>query len=541
MSPEGVPVADYACSPDGRTLAVLEGRVPRRDQDRKPGRLWLIDTTTSEARMRAEPPPNEGPRGRLSWSPDGRHLAWEVAVSLDDRRDSQWEVRLVAIAKGPIRQVVPVGACQTVQPVWRPDGQALAFAATPHPYGYNALYSLATWNLRGGMARYRTRDPMMLKPIIPVAAWAPDSQTIYISARQASITEHLYAVSMRDGSLRQLTYGLANHKAPVVSSDGRWLACEVEAPDRLAEVWLVATDGSEARPLTEANRRLDPIDGLGLLESALVRWRSKDGQEIEGLLLYPPGYGPDHPPPDPLPTIVDLHGGPLHVTPRRRLGDDPLHFSGLHYLAAHGYLCFSADYRSSGVYGWQHIQRMIDDGHDMNVRLDAADIMTGVDCLVMEGLADPARLGLRGHSWGAFLVNWLVTQTSRFAAAVSAEGVADHAAAVAATAPNTIAEVGFGGAPEEVPENYRDASPLTYAAQARTPILLIEGAKRLPVETTQGEAFRDALAAAGVEVEYVQYAGEGHTLAQPSNQADYLRRMLAWLDRHLTGRDVPVS
>jgi dipeptidyl aminopeptidase/acylaminoacyl peptidase len=91
----------------------------------------------------------------------------------------------------------------------------------------------------------------------------------------------------------------------------------------------------------------------------------------------------------------------------------------------------------------------------------------------------------------------------------------------------------MGGGPAEVPERYRRSSPLTYAAQARTPTLLVYGAESGFSRHHQGERFRDALAAAGVEVELVHLPGEGHFFARPQSQAALLRHTLTWFDRHL--------
>ena len=531
VSPEGLSVGAYAWSPDGRTLAVFEGRAMQRPQIAKPGSIWLLDTASGETLRRIDPPP--APQlllGGLAWSPDSSRLAWSVAVVVKGRRAEHREIRLLEVKDGSIRSVVPVGACQASLPSWRADGEVLACAATPHPYGYHALYSLATWNLRDASVRYRTHDPFVL-PAKSAPRWSPDGQTIYVTGNHGSITRQIYAVSLANGAVRPLTQGISNHKTPVLSSDGHWLASVVEPPDGLTEIWLVATDGSETRQLTQANQQLASRPEVERLEMEVVRWRSLDGLEVEGLLLYPPGYGPDRTPPAPFPTIVDPHGGPKDITPRRTLGDDPLHFTTQHYLAAQGYLCFSPDFRSSGAYGWEYYQHKLNTRHDGGHQLDVADIMTGVDYLVSRGLADPMRLGLRGHSAGAMLTNWLITQTNRFAAAVSVEGATDFVAAAKATAPNDIVELEYGGSVEDVPENYRAVSPLTYAAHARAPLLLMEGEVMKRME--QGRPFCDALKAAGVEVEYVFYSGEGHTFRQPENQADYLRRMLAWFDRHL--------
>lgn len=534
FSPAGLPVVTHAWSPDGNALALYEGRARQPLDDALPSSVWLLDAVSGEVLRRVEPQAERQIiQGSLAWSPDSRRLAWSILAAIDDRRSAYREIWLLTVADGAMQRVMPVGTCETSKPAWRPDGEALAFAATPHPYGSHSLHSLATWNLRDAAVRYRTQDPFLLLPGGNAPVWSPDRQTIYLTGNNGTITRQLYAVSLQSGATTQLTHGTGNHSSPVLSADGRWLACEVEAPDRLTEIRLVATDGSDARQLTHANRQLEPIPVIEQLEAEVVRWRSLDDLEIEGLLLYPPGFGPDRPPPSPLPTIVYPHGGPINNTPRRLLGDDPLHFTGMRFLVAHGFLGFLPDFRSSGVYGWEAYQHMLSVGHDNNIRLDSADIMAGVDHLVTAGLADPARLGLRGHSHGASLTNWLITQTNRFAAAVSVEGPTDLVAAAKATAPNDIAELEYGGSVEDVPENYRLNSPLTYAAQARTPLLLFEGEPMKRME--QGKPFCDALAAAGVEVEYVYYEGEGHLFRKPENQADYLRRTLAWFDRHLGG------
>jgi dipeptidyl aminopeptidase/acylaminoacyl peptidase len=534
LPPEELSVGAYAWSPDGLTLAVFEGRALQRPQVAKPGAIWLLEAESGKTLQRIEPP--AAPQlllGSPAWSPDSQQLAWSVAVMVEGRRAEHREVRLLSVADGAIQSVLPVGACQTSLPAWRTDGKVLALAATPHPYGYHAFYSLATWNLRDASVRYRTHDPFVL-PARSVPLWSPDGQSIYVTGNYGAITRQIFAVSLADGAIKPLTDGISNHKTPVLSADGRWLASVVEVPDQLTEIRLVATDGSESRQLTQANQQLACHPEVERLDMEVVRWPSLDGLEVEGMLLYPPGYGPHRPPPVPLPTIVDPHGGPKDITPRRTLGDDPLHFTTQHFLAAQGYLCFSPDYRSSGIYGWEAYQQMLT-GHDNNIRLNTADIMAGVDHLIAAGLADPTRLGLRGHSHGASLANWLITQTNRFAAAVSVEGPTNLVAAAQATVPNDIAELEYGGSIEDVPENYRANSPLTYAAQARTPLLLFEGEPMKRME--QGKPFCAALEAVGVEVEYVYYAGEGHTFRKPENQADYLRRMVDWFDRHLRGTE----
>ena len=157
FSPADISVGAYAWSPDGCTLAVFEGRAMQRPAVAKPGAIWLLDAVSGETQQRIDPPSE--PQlllGGLAWSPDSQRLAWSIAFAVEGRRAEQREIRLLTVADGSIQSVMPVGACQTAVPAWRADGQALAFAATPHPYGSHALYSLATWNLRDASVRYRT-------------------------------------------------------------------------------------------------------------------------------------------------------------------------------------------------------------------------------------------------------------------------------------------------------------------------------------------------------------------------------------------------
>lgn len=511
-------IAAYAWSPDGRQLALVERRALH-----KPGALWLIDADTGAVERRVRLPSYEV-EGPLQWSLDGRWLAWSVEISPDDRTNALHEVRVLDLHGGAVRRVVPPGTCQTAAPVWRPDGRALALLATPHSYGFQALYRLATWHVDGSAARYLTRDPL----VVAGAAWSPDGQRLYFSARDCGITQQLYALDIATGALRRLTGGLCSFAPPAVSPDGRWLASTVTSPDQLAEVWLIATDGAETRPMSAASGQLGAALNLRCGTPALVRWRGRDGLELEGLLLYPPPYGPDRPPPGPLPTIVDLHGGPIQPV-SLGLGEHPIYLDGLHDLAARGYLCFAADYRRSGSYGWAPLQAALDTA-DL-IGDDADDILAGVEHLVARGLADSARLGLRGFSHGGLLANWLAATSDRFQAVVSSEGPADleHGEL------DTILELWLGGRPDEVPEHYRRCSPLAQVRPGRPPTLLLYGEHSVFSRRGEGVRFTEALRAVGAAVELLTLPGEGHVCFQPAHRQLLLDRTVAWFDRHLRG------
>ena len=270
------------------------------------------------------------------------------------------------------------------------------------------------------------------------------------------------------------------------------------------------------------------MPGLHRLESAPVRWRAPDGPELEGLLLYPPPYGPDRPPPGPLPTVVDVHGGPNPVAPERRLGDEPLFFTGLHWLAEHGYLCLAADFRSAGNAGWAPVRRLLEAGDA--VATDAGDVLAGAERLVAAGLADPARLGLRGFSHGALLVNWLVTQTGRFAAGGQPRGSRrPRGLPLPQQRDRGALRRGAGGRPRALPPGLGPGP----RRAARTPLLLTEGADGSSPPPRPGRRLPRRPPRGGGRGGVPRYPGEDHALAQSVHRVDYLRRLLAWFDRHL--------
>ncbi|GCE11762.1 S9 family peptidase [Tengunoibacter tsumagoiensis] len=522
ISPQGIFISQYAWSPDAQMVAIMS-----MEKFWEPGRLLLIEASSRTVCNQWELPAYEYPLS-LSWSHDGQIIAWDVTLYPDDRSNNANEVRILDVQQNHIKHVVPVGSCQTKRPVWHPHRQELALLATPHPYGMQALFQMAIWNVQGGIARYQTKDPMLVEDMV----WAPDGQTMYFSAHNGHIPTHLFALSLIDGSLRQLTDDLADYFHLVLSSDGKWLAAVRGAPDRVSEIYLLRTDLSQHRVLSKPHA---DCKSERPLKKGIVRrfqWQSVDGLQLDGILLFPPDVDPDQKPFAPLPTIIDIHGGPLHV-PLLRMEDHPLRLGGLHELAAQGYLCFVADYRRSGTYGWHHIQKAIDQGDPIG--FDAVDILSGIDTLISRGFADPARLGLRGHSHGAFITNWLLTQTGRFRAVVSNEGRTDYTQSIDV---DTIRDIWFGGTPQEIPERYSQFSPSTYTAQVKTPTLLIYGEQGFFAQEKQGEIFKTALQHAGVEVELLLLPGEGHWMVQPDNIKLYNQKTLAWFDKYLKGLDL---
>jgi dipeptidyl aminopeptidase/acylaminoacyl peptidase len=247
------------------------------------------------------------------------------------------------------------------------------------------------------------------------------------------------------------------------------------------------------------------------------------GGPVETWIASPPGTGGRA-----LPTIVDVHGGPLGAWA-------PAPAVEVHLLVARGYRVVLPNIRGSATYGRDWIEPQLGDWGGV----DAADVHAALDHVLALGLADPERLGVLGLSYGGFMVHWLVGTSDRFRAAVSENGVANQVSAWANSDTGVIydrsARLGDVFSADGVDKLWRQ-SPLAHVTNVRTPLLMLQGEADRRCPPADNEQFFIALRALRREVEYVLYPDEFHTFAttgRPDRRIDRMTRMLDWFDRHL--------
>jgi dipeptidyl aminopeptidase/acylaminoacyl peptidase len=163
------------------------------------------------------------------------------------------------------------------------------------------------------------------------------------------------------------------------------------------------------------------------------------------------------------------------------------------------------------------------------------DILAGLDDLVAGGVADPARLGIAGWSHGGFMAAWAVTQTGRFRAAVMAAGVADWAMQVG-VGDFGREEAAYGGSfgwEGPGPHRHDQLSPISYAANVTTPVLILHGEDDSNVPVGQAMYFHRALTQFGAEHDLVIYPRENHVFTERAHQIDVQERICSWFTRWL--------
>lgn len=247
-------------------------------------------------------------------------------------------------------------------------------------------------------------------------------------------------------------------------------------------------------------------------------WRAPDGLEIEGVLCLPAGDGP-------FPLVVMVHGGPVWSQRSRWLlgnGHTPL-------LVSRGFAVLHPNPRGSSGRGQEFARAVVGDMGGA----DAHDILAGIDALVGDGLADPARLGLTGVSYGGYMSCWLVTQDQRFAAAVPISPTTNWHSQHHTSNIGAFDTIFLDDDPYAAGGRHYDRSPVMYAARARTPTLLIAGARDRCTPPGQAVEFHNALREHGVESRLAIYPREGHGVRAFPARVDAAARLLGWFERHM--------
>jgi dipeptidyl aminopeptidase/acylaminoacyl peptidase len=327
---------------------------------------------------------------------------------------------------------------------------------------------------------------------------------------------------LESGTVRKLTstaieWGWPNNWS--VDAAKKRVVFKKAAEDRAEDLWMMNTDGSEQRCLTDLNPQVKEWT-LGTMES--ITWTSPDGTMIEGVLIKPAGYVPGRT----YPLITILHGGPEWSW---WYGWHAAWHQWGQLLASNGYTVLLPNPRGSNGYGWEFVEANSRDWGGGDLR----DVLAGIDHVIESGVADSTRLGLCGWSYGGYLTAWAVTQTNLFKAAVMGAGPTDLVSFYDVTPCQSVFDAYFGVSAHADKDRYKDRSPLYYVEDVRTPLLILHGKNDFGVDVSQAQILHGALMREGKRVHLEVYPGEGHHFHQRDNQIDSMNRILAWFDKYL--------
>jgi dipeptidyl aminopeptidase/acylaminoacyl peptidase len=508
-SARGETAAEKKASEDGKDWKVI-------GEDRRRRRLWIIDAGTGEG----TPVTSEGFHvSSICWSPTGNAVAM-ITADASGSNEIYFNTRLEIIDLSD-RGITIVTDNASGSPSWSHDGKRIAFIFRQRHEGMTLPAGVvAVINTDGSDLKLlgERHGGTLVNPV-----WMPEDDKLLV-INLNGVRGELATLSVGDSKvekIEELEIPYYLRRSFDIARDGSRIVFLKGSTKSPPEVWLWERglfSGSDR--LTRVHRWLEEKE---LPEAKVVRWKSRDGTEIEGVLWLPADFRKD----GTFPAVVDVHGGPMWAW---GYGWHGSWYEWAIPLASRGFVVLLPNPRGSIGYGPGFARANFDDWGGG----DYEDVIAGADYLVSEGYASREKLGIGGWSYGGFMTSWAVTKTARFSAAVAGAAVTNLFSFHGTTdITPTFLEEYFRETAYLRPEAYRSHSPVEGVTGSRTPTLVLHGEDDIRVPVGQGYEFYNGLKQSGVECEMVVYPREGHTLREIHHKIDLIKRIIGWYELHL--------
>jgi dipeptidyl aminopeptidase/acylaminoacyl peptidase len=480
---------------------------PEKNPDLSPGARTL---TTSALRV-----------DRMFTSPDGSKLAF-VSNAINQRQEKYEDVEIyvVDLATGVSAQPRRITNNQGVESQlrWANDTRHILFTVEVGDVSgpYRDLQPHLYWvDVDSGAIEQWGKDF-----IGPVGNYSVAGNSVLACARTGTEVQ-MYSSSRPGESLHRLNGWQGTYQDISSALQSPRTAFVYSSLGKPSEVYLA--DGpdklDQAHAITSFNKLFTERE---LPQGKPYQWKADDGATVEGMLVYPPGkFQVKH-----MPMLTLIHGGPADA--------DGNHFEADWYqwaalAATNGWLVFEPNYRGSTGYGDKFLMQIV----PVIVSRPGKDILEGVDALVKDGIADPDHLTIGGYSYGGYMTNWLITQTTRFKAAVTGAGAVEHVGNWGNDDTTYDDAYFLGGRPWEAPQRYHDEAAIFQINKVKTPTHMVAGSADIRVAVLEDYLLEHALYSLGVPNALLVFPGEGHGLGKnPWHGKIKVREELKWLQKY---------
>jgi dipeptidyl aminopeptidase/acylaminoacyl peptidase len=487
----------------------------------EPSHIWILPAEGGKAKRltsgtwslpKSAPP--SSPASPISWSPDGKSLLFTRQEHPHQGDADLTTLQVLNVETGTTRKLTTHEKFESFG-LFSPDGSRVAYwyPRDGDPNNENEIFVTQTAGGDGSDAT-RSIDRDLLRVL-----WMPDGNSLLVGGHEGTqtslwlqpLTGPAKKLSLADVSPSWLFWVDA-----FVGRKGE-IAFTGSTPTQPSELYYMASAGGPPKRLTDFNHE---IASLSLAKAERFEWKGPDGFQEDGVLFYPPDFQKDRK----YPLVLIIHGGPTASTTTQ--------FNFLSQLmATHGYVVFSPNYRGSDNLGNTYQRAIWNDAGDGPGR----DVIAGIDELKKRSFIDASKIGVTGWSYGGYMTSWLIGHYQIWKAAMAGAPVTDMYDEYNLSDGNVSDRYGFKGSPYigDNLKDYRAQSPITYAAQMKTPTLIMHDTGDARVTITQGYSLYHALKDNGVTVKFIAYPVAGHFPGDPARTMDVYRRWVEWMDQYL--------
>jgi dipeptidyl aminopeptidase/acylaminoacyl peptidase len=525
-------ISNFEWSPDGRSIAFTMTDAKTEDEEKndkakndfrwvdenlKMSRLYVV-SLQKDADGKREPRKLTSGNyhvGEFNWAPDGSRIAFSHAKTPGANDWTTSDVSIVDVKTTNVTALANTPAAEN-DPIYSPDGKLIAILVSDNPPRWAGSGTIQILSTAGGDAKALAAS---FDGQPDVLGWSADSKRVYFSEAKGTGTQ-IYAADVGTNRIDEIKTTTAVLSSIDLNRSQTMFGFVRQTADTPGDAYVASVSSFTPVQISRANADLK-VPALGRTE--VIRWKSKDGKDVEGLLTYPVGYQTGQR----VPLILNVHGGPAGVFQQTFIGGRGVY--PLASFAARGYAILRANPRGSSGYGKDFRHANIKDwGFG-----DYQDLMSGVDKVIEMGVADPERLGVMGWSYGGFMTSWIVTQTKRFKAAsagapvtnlMSFNGTAD----IPAFVPDYM-----GGQSWEIVDVYQKHSPMFNVKGVTTPTMIQQGDADVRVPISQGYEFYNALKQQGVPTRMLVLPRQPHGPTEPKMQLAAMKANLEWFEKYI--------
>ncbi len=509
---------------DARIITHLMFRHWNEWLDGKRSHLFLFDLASNtyidlNNLMHNDVPPLDlGSANDFNFAPDGNEIAYTMNPNKVVANSTNNEIYTVAMNgikadSKIISKKISVSLGNDNQPVYSPNGKYIAFASMLVPGHESDKQCLVLYDRTTGKLKNLTNK---FDRSIGEIVWSPDSKEIYFTANN-EIFNSIYKIDIETKKVSVLLKEHSNSNISV-SNDGKTIYFRQQRAELPYEIFAMNNDGSNIHQITFLNKEL--LSKLELNKIDTFWSLGAGGRKIESIILKPPFFNPAKK----YPVIFLIHGGPQDNW------QDEFHYRwNLELFASKGYVVVAPNPTGSTGYGQKFTNDISGDWGGKAY----TDIMNACDYAIKNfKFIDPKNTFAAGASFGGYMINWIEGHTNRFNAVVSHDGVFNTVSMWGTTEELWFPEWEFKGTPWTNRALYEKWNPERFIQNAKTPMLIVEGAHDYRVPEEQAFQLFTSLQRLGVESKFLYFNNEFHFVIKPQDSILWWNTVFNWFEKH---------